>query len=114
MDAGQLKAGAGRSVLVLTFLLMILLVVMSLASESFNILFLFAQLVPLALTLPGLLRESSRAFQWLCFVDLFFLTQGILFMFTPDRLYFGVAETLICLALFISAIIFIRAARSAG
>ena len=111
MEALKKRRLAANSVLVLTILLMLFLVVANLASESFNILFLLAQLVLLALTLPGQLQGSSRAFQWLCFVDMFFLTQGILLLFTPGDQLFGLIETAICLALFFSAIIFIRVAR---
>jgi uncharacterized membrane protein len=84
------------------------------SSPAFNPLILATQLLPLALVLPGLIKRNHRTYQWLCFVDLFFLTHGILLAFTPGRLGLGLAETLICLTLFVSAIIFIRASQRTG
>lgn len=102
---------AGNTALASTLLLAALLVASRLASPVFNPVILVVQLVPLALTVPGQLKGSARAFQWLCFVVLFFMVQGILRLFTPGGLFIGSAETLICLVLFVSAIIFIRASR---
>lgn len=103
----------GKIILGLCLILVLLLTVITLMTQS-SMVFLLAQLVPLALTIPGQLKGRSRAYQWLCFVDMFFLVQGILLVFTPGMLYYGLAETLICLGLFFSAIIFIRASRRAA
>lgn len=111
MQAATLKRVARQSVLGATFALLILLVVINLASTAFNPVILLAQLVPLGLTLPGLLKGSSRTMQWICFADMFYLVQGILLAFSPGSLWIGLLETAICLVLFVSAIIFIRAAR---
>lgn len=94
-----------------TLLLMALLVFLNVTSAAFNIIILVAVLIPPALTLPGVIGGDSRSYQWLCFVALFYMTHGILLAFTPGRLLPGLAETLICLTLFVSAIIFIRARR---
>lgn len=94
-----------------TVLLILLLTVVNITRPAFNLIVLFAQLIPLALTIPGQLTSSPRAFQWLCFADMFFLTQGILLAFTPGQLVTGLTEVLICLTLFFSAIIFIRASQ---
>ena len=112
MTSAQIKKIAGRTVLVSTVLLMCLILIINVMGSAFNTVILVVQLIPLALTLPGQLKGSSRAIQWLCFVDLFFLTQGILLCFTPGRLIFGLIETLICLLIFFSAIISIRASRN--
>jgi uncharacterized membrane protein len=108
------SALAARLGLVSTVLLILLLLIINLARPGFNVLFLLVQLLPLLLTLPGQFRATPRTYQWLCFAVLFYLTQGILLAFTPGWLLAGVAETLICLAIFVSAIIFIRTAIKAA
>lgn len=68
------------------------------------------QCVPLLLTLPGLWRHDRRALQWLGFLVLFYLLQGILQIFSPDvevRLL-GVLTTLFCIVLFTAAIVRLR------
>ena len=95
-------------------LLMALLVYFNITSAAFNAVILVAVLTPPALTLPGLLRGASRSYQWLCFVALFYMTHGILLAFTPGRLVSGLVETALCLTMFFSAIIFIRARRRNG
>ena len=111
MDATQQKKIAGHVVLVSTILLIFLLLIINIFGPAFNAIILLAQLVPLALTVPGQVKGLPRVIQWLCFVDLFFLVQGILLSFTPGRFLFGIIETAICLILFFSAIIFIRASQ---
>lgn len=59
-----------------SFLLLAVLVLIQWTSGSFNLIILIAQMIPLALTLPGQFSKSSRSMQWLCFVVLFFLIQG--------------------------------------
>jgi uncharacterized membrane protein len=112
MTASQVKKLAGRMVLVCTVLLLCLILASNFFSNAFNPIILIVQLIPIAMTIPGQLQGSSRAMQWLCFVDLFFLVQGILLCFTPGRMLFGLLETFICLILFFSAIVFIRASRN--
>ncbi len=102
---------AVRVVVAASLLLLALLVLIQWTSGSFNLLILIAQMIPLALTLPGQFNKSSRSMQWLCFVVLFFMVQGILLAFTPGRTWIGLTEAAICLILFFSAIIFIRASR---
>lgn len=114
MTSAQIKKIAGRTVLVSTFLLMCLILIINVISSAFNTVILIVQIIPLGITIPGQLKGSSRAIQWLCFVDLFFLVQGILLCFTPGRMIFGLIETLICLLIFFSAIIFIRTSRNAA
>lgn len=90
-----------------TGLLMLVLVVGN-CLAGFNPVVLILQCFPILLTLPGLMNNRARSIQWLCFLDLFFLTHGILKAFTPGQLFIGIFEALICVVLFISAIIFIR------
>ncbi len=92
-------------------LLMALLVFFNIISDAFNPVIMLAVLIPPALTVPGLIRGASRSYQWLCFVALFYMTHGILLAFTPSRRVPGLVETAVCLTMFFSAIIFIRARR---
>jgi uncharacterized membrane protein len=111
MNSSRLAKLSWYCVLVALCSLILLLLVISFINQAFNPLFVIVLLIPLLLTVPGLIRGESRAFQWLCFVDLFFLVHGILLLFTPGWFYPGMTETLICLVMFISAIIFIRTSR---
>ena len=99
----------GKVALAGTLLLILLIVIINIAGPAFNILLLLAQLLPLALTINGQLRGNPKTYQWLCFADLFYMTQGILLAFTPGSLVQGLLETGVCLIIFVSAIIFIRA-----
>jgi len=99
----------GKVALAGTLLLILLIVIINIAGPAFNILLLLAQLLPLALTINGQLRGNPKTYQWLCFADLFYMTQGILLAFTPGSLVLGLLETGVSLIIFVSAIIFIRA-----
>ena len=108
VHAGKIPAAITT---VCTGLLMVMLVFFNISSEAFNPVTLVAVLIPPALTVPGLLKGASRSYQWLCFIALFYMTHGILLAFTPGRLVPGLIETSLCLIMFFSAIIFIRARR---
>ena len=99
----------GKVALAGTLLLILLIVIINIAGPAFNILLLLAQLLPLALTINGQLRGNPKTYQWLCFADLFYMTQGILLAFTPGSLVLGLLEMGVSLIIFVSAIIFIRA-----
>ena len=99
----------GKVSLAGTLLLILLIVIINIAGPAFNILLLLAQLLPLALTITGQLRGNPKTYQWLCFADLFYMTQGILLAFTPGSLVLGLLEMGVSLIIFVSAIIFIRA-----
>ena len=94
-------------------LLLILVLGINNVLAGFNALVLLFQAVPLALNLPGIAAGRSRSAQWQCFVVLFFLVHGILTAFMPGRLWVGLAEVMVCLLLFVSAIIFVRSAHTA-
>lgn len=97
----------------ITVLLMVVLATINIR-DGFNAIILGFQLVLLVLPLPGIMGGSIRSAQWLCFLTLFFLVHGILGAFTPGGLVTGIAEALICVLLFVSAIIFIRTSRKPG
>lgn len=66
------------------------------------------ELVPLLLLLPGMLIGSARAHAWTCFVVNLYFIKGVLAAFDPARALFGWLEVLVSLALFISALLFVR------
>ena len=68
------------------------------------------QAVPLLLTLPGLRLFKSRNLQWLGFLVLFYLLEGILQIYSALILLqiIGVLTTLVCFVLFIAVIVKLR------
>ena len=66
------------------------------------------ELVPLALLLPGMLLGNARAHAWTCFVVNLYFIKGVLAAFDPARAVFGWLEVAISLALFVSALLYVR------
>lgn len=69
---------------------------------------LLIELVPLLLFAPGIISGSTRAHSWLCFVVNLYFIKGALAAFDPNRALFGVLEMLVSLAVFVSALLYIR------
>jgi uncharacterized membrane protein len=69
---------------------------------------LAVELVPLALLLPGMLLGNARAHAWTCFVVNLYFIKGVLAAFDPARALFGYLEVAISLALFVSALLYVR------
>ncbi|WP_409279091.1 DUF2069 domain-containing protein [Pseudomonas defluvii] len=66
------------------------------------------ELVPLLILMPGILLGSARAHAWICFVVNLYFISGVQAAFVPDRALFGWLEVLLSLALFISALLYVR------
>ena len=68
------------------------------------------QSIPLLMTLPGLLHNKPRSLQWLGFLVLFYLLQGILQIFTPlmPVRIIGILSTLFCILLFTAVIVSLK------
>lgn len=66
------------------------------------------ELIPLLLLLPGMLKGSARAHAWCCFVVNIYFIKGVLAAFDPARALFGWVEVLVSLALFVSALLYVR------
>lgn len=66
------------------------------------------ELVPLALLLPGIVLGNARAHAWACFVVNLYFIKGVLAAFDPSRSIFGWLEVLLSLALFVSALLYVR------
>ena len=69
---------------------------------------LLIELVPLLLFAPGIISSSPRAYSWLCFVVNLYFIKGALAAFDPNRSLFGILEMLASLAVFVSALLYIR------
>ncbi|PQZ91380.1 MULTISPECIES: DUF2069 domain-containing protein [Pseudomonas] len=69
---------------------------------------LLIELVPLLVLAPGMLLGSARGHSWMCFaVNLYFI-KGALAAYDPNRQVFGVLEMLASLAVFCTALLYVR------
>ena len=69
---------------------------------------LLIELVPLLLLAPGMILGSPRTHSWTCFVVNLYFIKGAIAFFDPNRSLFGVLEMLASLAVFVSALLYIR------
>lgn len=69
---------------------------------------LLIELVPLLLLAPGIIAGSPRAYSWVCFVVNLYFIKGALAAFDPNRAMFGALEMLASLAVFVSALLYVR------
>lgn len=66
------------------------------------------ELLPLVLLAPGVIRGNPRGHSWVCFVINLYFIKGALAAFDPNRWLFGVLEMLASVAVFISALLYVR------
>ena len=69
---------------------------------------LFVVLVPLLLLLPGMLQGSARGHSFTCYVINLYFIQGVLAAFDPNRQLFGFLEIGMSVAVFCSAMVYVR------
>ncbi|WP_347901504.1 DUF2069 domain-containing protein [Pseudomonas purpurea] len=69
---------------------------------------LLIELVPLLLLAPGMLSGSARGHSWMCFVVNLYFIKGAIAVFDPNRQLFGLLEMLASLAVFCSALLYVR------
>lgn len=69
---------------------------------------LLIELVPLLILLPGMLKGSPRGHSFTCFVVNLYVIKGALAAFDSNRQVFGLLEITASIALFISAMLFVR------
>ena len=69
---------------------------------------LLIELVPLLILAPGMILGSPRAHSWLCFVVNLYFIKGALAAYDPNRHLFGLLEMAASLAVFCSALLFVR------
>lgn len=66
------------------------------------------ELLPLLLLTPGVIRGHPRGLSWVCFVINLYFIKGALAAFDPNRWLFGVLEMLASVAVFVSALLYVR------
>ena len=69
---------------------------------------LLIELVPLLVLAPGMLIGSARGHSWMCFVVNLYFIKGALAAYDPNRQGFGVLEMLASLAVFCTALLYVR------
>lgn len=69
---------------------------------------LLIELVPLMIVLPGMLLGSARGHSFTCYVINLYLIKGALAAFDPNRQLFGFLEMTVSVAVFISAMLYVR------
>lgn len=66
------------------------------------------QVTPLLIFARGLHRARLRTYGWVSFVILLYFMHGVLIAFDPQRFWLGLVEVLLCTAIFVLLILFIR------
>lgn len=69
---------------------------------------LLIELVPLLLLAPGMFSGSARGHSWMCFVVNLYFIKGALAAYDPNRQLFGLLEMAASLAVFCSALLYVR------
>ena len=69
---------------------------------------LLIELVPLMFVVPGMLMGSPRGHSFTCYVVNLYLIKGALAAFDPDRQVFGLLEIAASVAVFCSAMLYVR------
>lgn len=72
------------------------------------------KLFPLLIVLPGLIKDSLRAYTWLCFIVLFYFTQAVVEAFLSKGGSLDLFITLLTVAIFLSAMFYIKWERAEG
>ena len=67
-----------------------------------------AVLLPLAIFLPGMLKDNLRSFIWLCFVLLLYFMRLVVSLFEHPTAPLSVIGMLAVVVLFISAMLYVR------
>ena len=69
---------------------------------------LLIELVPLMFLVPGMLMGSARGHSFTCYVVNLYLIKGALAAFDPNRQVFGLLEIAASVAVFCSAMLYVR------
>nr|WP_186349510.1 DUF2069 domain-containing protein [Pseudomonas fragi] len=69
---------------------------------------LLIELVPLMFVVPGMLMGIPRGHSFTCYVVNLYLIKGALAAFDPNRQVFGLLEIAASVAVFVSALLFVR------
>ncbi len=84
------------------------------ASPGVALLFWLVRLAPLAIFLPGLHRHSPRTAAWLSFVILMYFVHAVTTAFVAEYRFYGIAYSLLCMAVFGALVRYINLARKCG
>lgn len=68
------------------------------------------KLLPLLILLPGLIKKSSKTYQWLCFIIMIYFTDGVVRAYLTGYEWPPSLMAALTATLFVTAIIRIRAA----
>lgn len=69
---------------------------------------LLIELIPWIVLAPGMIMGSARGHSWMCFVVNLYFIKGALAAYDPSRQLFGVLEMIASLAVFCSALLYVR------
>ncbi|MFG6205705.1 DUF2069 domain-containing protein [Pseudomonas retamae] len=69
---------------------------------------LLVELIPWLVLAPAMIMGSARGHSWTCFVVNLYFIKGALAAYDPNRQWFGVLEMAASLALFCSALLYVR------
>ncbi|WP_260961198.1 DUF2069 domain-containing protein [Pseudomonas citri] len=69
---------------------------------------LLIELIPLLILAPGMISGSPRGHSWMCFVVNLYFIKGALAAYDPNRQLFGFLEMAASLAVFCSALLYVR------
>lgn len=67
--------------------------------------------LPLSIFIPGLRKNNLRTYAWMCFMILMYFLHAVTLAFTSGTLFYGLLYTLLCIALFCSAVAYIKLAK---
>ena len=66
------------------------------------------ELIPWLVLAPAMIMGSARGHSWMCFVVNLYFIKGALAAYDPNRQWFGVLEMLASLAVFCTALLYVR------
>jgi uncharacterized membrane protein len=69
---------------------------------------LLVELIPWLVLAPAMIMGSARGHSWMCFVVNLYFIKGALAAYDPNRQWFGVLEMAASLAVFCSALLYVR------
>lgn len=105
----QQKLVWGRSVFALSYLgLLGLFALLNLVRESGSWQLWLVQTLPLAIFIPGLLRQRYRTYSWICFAVLMYFTWSVTNAMAPWARWWDLLIVLLTVSIFISAMMVSR------
>jgi len=69
------------------------------------------RILPLCIFLPGIRNDNPRVYAWLSFAILLYFTHAVVMLLGAGNLIYATLYCLLCVAVFVSAVIYIRTAR---